>query len=361
LFALAAEKYPFHPDTIEAVRWLVRYQTSGEVRRRIELGHFPVFQKAAFVAADSGVMQASASDAPHTKPAYQFSSLEAVWQWNQSALDLEPKLVAFGAGYARDPGNNFCLLAARRNLGLYADATRQLNHLLPASDAAKADGWRCRLADELKLATNAEPKLTPRAGCRFTTTRPFLDGKLDDECWRSAEVLTVKSATDSATEKGYTTRVGFSRDDKFLYLAVTCSHPTGKQVPKAEKRGRDAELRGHDRVEVLLDLDRDYQTYYRLRVDHRGCVAEDCWGDRSWNPRWFVAVEPTTTGWTAEAAIPLTELTGTPPAAGQTWGVNVVRVVPGVGVDSWGGPCDAAPRPAALGLMHFVGATSSKK
>jgi hypothetical protein len=34
--------------------------------------------------------------------------------------------------------------------------------------------------------------------------------------------------------------------------------------------------------------------------------------------------------------------------------MNVVRVVPGVGVDSWGGPSDATPRPAAMGLMRFV-------
>jgi len=50
---------------------------------------------------------------------------------------------------------------------------------------------------------------------------------------------------------------------------------------------------------VLLDLDRDYQTYYRFQVDHRGCLAEDCWGDRTWNPKYFVAFVPTETGWTA--------------------------------------------------------------
>ena len=55
-------------------------------------------------------------------------------------------------------------------------------------------------------------------------------------------------------------------------------------------RPRDADLRPYDRVSLLLDLDRDYATYFHLQVDQRGCVCEDCWGDRTWNPRWFVAV-----------------------------------------------------------------------
>jgi hypothetical protein len=357
LFAVVAEKYPAYPEAVEAVRWLVRYHASGEVRRRIELGQLPVFQKAAFAPAETnGVRQVSYSDPFTAKPAFKFSTPEAARQWNEACLGLETKLAAFGAGYALDPANNLAFVAARRNLGLTMHAANQVKALLRDPANAPADGWRCRLADELRLASNEAPDLTPTADCRFTSVRPLLDGKLDDACWHSGiptdlnphNLLAVKAAD------GYAAEARFAYDDKFLYVAVTCQHPKGKQVPKAERRQRDADLRGHDRVEILLDLDRDYQTYYRLRVDHRGCVAEDCWGDESWNPRWFVAVEPTPTGWTAEAAIPLAELTGTPPAAGQTWAVNVVRVVPGVGVGSWGGPSDTKPNPAAMGLLRFV-------
>ena len=73
------------------------------------------------------------------------------------------------------------------------------------------------------------------------------------------------------------------------------------------KRARDADLSRFDRVSLLLDLDRDYQTYFHLQIDQRGAVAEDCWGDRTWDPRWFVACKPGPDGWTAEAAIPLLE------------------------------------------------------
>ena len=116
---------------------------------------------------------------------------------------------------------------------------------------------------------------------------------------------------------------------------------------------RDADLTGRDRVDILLDMDRDYQTYYRFQIDHRGCLAEDCWGDKTWNPKYFVAFNATETGWTAEIAIPLVELTGDRPAHGRTWAANVSRIVPGKGIQSWSGPADDTPRPEGMGLLQF--------
>jgi len=40
-------------------------------------------------------------------------------------------------------------------------------------------------------------------------------------------------------------------------------------------------LEPFDRVSILLDLDRDYATYFQLQVDQRGAVRDDCWGDQS--------------------------------------------------------------------------------
>ncbi len=341
LFAVAAEKYPVQPDSIEAIRWLVRYQASGEVRRRIELGHQPVYQRGAFMAVEAdAVQQVSYTDEFTAKQLFRFTGPVALKQWHQACLDLEPKLAAFGGAYTRDPANNLSTLAARRQLGLNLHATKQLEALL-------AGGGNPVLDDEHKLLTNTAPQ-RPLAQCKATAVRPLLDGKLDDECWKTATPVTTQSVA------GYPTEARFASDEKFLYVAVTCGHPEGKQVPKVEKRGRDADLSGHDRVELMLDMDRDYQTYYRLRVDQRGAVAEDCWGDAGWNPRWFVATDSAATGWTAEVAIPWAELTGAPPSAGHVWAMNVVRVVPGAGVASWGGPSDAAPTPMAMGLMRFT-------
>lgn len=346
LFALTAERYAGYPEAVEAVRWLIRYHASGEVRRRIELGHHPIFLKAAFAPVEaSGIQQVSHAEPFAPTPRVRFGSAEALRQWTQAALDLEPKLAAFGGVYALDPANVLPLMAAHRGLGFPARAAGMAKALTPDN----ADGeWQARLADERRIVENAVPPKRTPAECRFTAVKPLLDGKLDDACWKAAAEVKLPDCD------GHATTAKLACDQSYLYVAVTCGHPAGKQVPKAETRGRDADLTGHDRVELLLDLDRDYQTYYRLRVDHRGCVAEDCWGDATWNPRWFVAVDSTPTGWTAECAIPLAELTGTNPTPGAIWAMNLVRVVPGVGVRSWGGPTGAAPKPEAMGLMRFT-------
>ncbi|MGL6094568.1 MAG: hypothetical protein ACRC7O_02050, partial [Fimbriiglobus sp.] len=360
MFALTAARYPAHPEAVEALRWLARFYSSTEVRRRLELGNHEIYQKAAFVPVSGG----DGGKPTHVGPAvakevFQLSSPEAGKAWLQAALDLEPKLAAFGAGYARDPGTNLALLAARRNLGLYGDVTTITGALVRGAggltnSSPGADPWRDCLAAELWLgnpgAVPTRPK--PLATVTFAPVKPLLDGKLDDACWKSAQPAGLDDRAGTSA-KAYPTRVMLAFDDKFLYVGLTCGHPAGKSLPKAAKRGYDADLRGHDRVELLLDLDRDYQTYYRLRVDHRGMVAEDCWGDAKWNPRWFVAIEPTEPGWTAELAIPLSELTGTNPAHGVVWAGNVVRVIPGVGVQSWSGPADATPRPEGMGLLRF--------
>ena len=111
-------------------------------------------------------------------------------------------------------------------------------------------------------------------------------------------------------EEEYPTEVWLAYDKDFLYFACRCRHPAGKQVEPVKVRPRDADLRPYDRVSLMLDLDRDYSSYFHLQMDQRGCVCEDCWGDRSWNPRWFVACTQRRDGWQVEAAIPLNELTG---------------------------------------------------
>ena len=82
-------------------------------------------------------------------------------------------------------------------------------------------------------------------------------------------------------------------------------------------------------------------------------LAEDCWGDRTWNPKWYVAHASTPDGWTAEFAIPLNELTGDPLSLGKAWACNVVRVLPGRGVQAWSLPAEV--QRAAQGVPGVTG------
>jgi photosystem II stability/assembly factor-like uncharacterized protein len=338
---LAADRYSAFAEANESVRWLVRHYASGEARLRANTDGPPSLTV--------GVVQAGGAQP------VKLTDGESSQQWARTCLELESKVKAFGGG--RDPAAVLSTLAAKRAIGRTADAAEQVAAYLNAAAGSKelkpgADLWRDCIAAELWLNNRdavAPPK--PFARCPKVTARPHLDGKLDDECWKAIQPISLDHTTGDMKE--YTTKAYFTCDDEYLYFAVECKHPAGRGQPKAEKRRRDDDLRGRDRVDILLDVDRDYQTYFRLQVDQRGCVAEDCTGDSGWNPKWFVAADPTDTGWTAEIAIPRTELTAAGFKAGTTWAMNATRVVPGVGCGTWSGPAGASPRPEGMGLMQF--------
>lgn len=353
-FLLMVDRFPAHPLSADAYRWLVRYQSSSEARRRQELGQFMVTTN----------IQTREAPKPADAPANTPTKLETVGErrlrllsdlvdarkWYEGSLLIEDRLAAFGPLYAADPAAQFCLQAARRNLGKFEEAQQWYTRF-------KADHptgpWHDAAAAELWLLNRAGSPPKPVANCRQTGTRPFLDGKLDDVCWQDLKPIGLKNAVGDTTRE-YATEAWLAYDKDFLYLALRCKHPVDRHVDPVKPRRRDADLRPYDRVSLLLDLDRDYNTCFHLQIDQRGCVFEDCWGDHTWNPRWFVAVHSEETCWQIEAAIPMIELTGDPVTVGKAWACNVVRVLPGRGVQAFSTPADVQPRPEGMGLLLFT-------
>jgi photosystem II stability/assembly factor-like uncharacterized protein/tetratricopeptide (TPR) repeat protein len=363
-FLWLADHYPAHPLTADAYRWLIRHNASSEARRRRELGQFLVLSKLEYQAtqtpSDPAAVPLKKGEAPKipqvnvfTKESREVSFLTDSAQarrWYEGSLQFEPRLEKFGPLLVNDPSVQFCLQSARRNLGDVETAKKWYTQFVakqppgPWRDAAQAELW-------LLARSGAPPK--PVAACKHTDTRPMLDGKFDDACWNGNAPLKLKDAV-GETMKEYATEARFSYDKDFLYVALDCRHPADKYVAPVKPRTRDANVSPFDHVSILLDLDRDYQTAFRLEVDQRGCVREDCWGDVSWNPRWFVAVQSDNDGWQAEIAIPIVELTGDTPTAGKAWACNVVRTLPGRGVQAWSLPADVTPRLEGMGLLMFT-------
>lgn len=359
LYSHAVEQYPTQPATLPAYRWLARYHASSETLRRIELGQMTSLRPTEFYELPKDdIQQVGYTEAKLDRA--KFRTSEAMRGWFGTGPALEAKLFAVNPLLSREPSEQLAFHAARLKLGLTADAEKAMGAYYRAvvgrTVTPGANPWFDALAAELHLMN---PKLMPAnpkpvAACAKVSARPILDGKLDDDAWKgTAEFVLKGGSRELAGSHATTARLAF--DDEYLYLGVTCQHPNGEQVPAAETRKHDDDVAPHDRVELMLDLDRDYSTYYRLRIDHRGCTADDCWGDSSWNPKWFVAVNPTATGWTAEVAIPLSELTGRRPTDKTAWAFNLTRVLPGRGVLAWNGPADGTPRPEAMGHLEFRG------
>lgn len=356
-FLLMVDRYPTHPQSAEAYRWLIRHVSSSEARRRHELEQFILVQDIRFeqgakpksVGKDSEIQQASGVEQVHDGMLSYLSNRNDTRRWFEGTQEIGRRLAAFGPLYASDPAIQFCIQSSRRQMGDFKSARewyskyRQFGPKGPWSDAAAAELW---------LENRSLPMPRKVGLCRRTFEKPFLDGVLDDDCWKGHKPMTLDNAVGDTTKEN-STEAWFAYDQQFLYVALRCKHPTGKSAAPVKERTRDADLEAFDRVSILLDLDRDYSTYFHLQVDQRGCVREDCWGDLNWNPRWFVAIKTTEDSWTIEAAIPLAELTKESVALNSAWAVNVVRVLPGQGVQGWSLPADVRPRPEGMSFLIF--------
>ncbi len=352
-FLLMVDRSPTHPLSAEAYRWLVQHNVSSEVRRRYELGQFAIVNPENSLrytiaqSATGDIKQASAVEtAADLFP--PFEKTKEIRQWARGAGEFNKRFALFGSLAMTDPRTQFSVQAARRKLGEIGAAAawhqKFATHVVkgPWAEAAAAEVWIAGMGPRPKRV----------AGCRFTDERPTLDGKLDDACWKGQIPMTLSDASGTSQAEN-PTEAWLAYDAEFLYVAVRCKHPVGRAAAPMKVRQRDANLDGHDHVSLLLDLDRDYATYFRLEFDQRGCVREDCWGDANWNPKWYVAAHQNDDSWCVEAAIPLGELTSSPVTLDTRWACNLVRILPGRGVQSVSQPADVEPRPEGMCVLQF--------
>jgi hypothetical protein len=247
-----------------------------------------------------------------------------------------------------EPEVRFALASAHRRQGFtkqaekcYLDFTRLRSH-----DA----WWACAAGEQwLDQPQEEPPKDVVHAP---SGSKPRLDGQLDDEIWQRPGWAELQPASLDGDEAAARAKVAY--DGEFLYLAIECKQASAAEYPASDiPRPRDADLSQHDRVDVFFDLDRDWSTWYRFTVDHRGWTGEACWGDRSWDPQWFVAAATHEGVWTVEAAIPLAELTGEAPKPRYVWAIGIQRTIPGVGFQSWTKPASASVTPEGVGYLIF--------
>jgi hypothetical protein len=214
--------------------------------------------------------------------------------------------------------------------------------------------WEKSAQAELWLGHPAELPPKPLYICR-RAERPQLDGVLADPCWQKADELPLLRDDQADKPPVAHAFVMLCYDNDYLYLAGAFPRvgELPSDPPQTKGRTHDADLSKHDRLTLLLDVDRDYATFYRFNVDQRGWTSEDCWGDRTWNPNWYVAVDGDRQGWRIEVAIPMKELLPAAPKRDTVWNACVVRTIPAVGVEGWTHPASSIPRLEVAGMIRF--------
>ena len=343
MFEHLVENHPDHPLCAPALTWLVQYHASSEALWRIQGA-----QRVSVQHADGrSDVQAPGLGGRHAS-ALAIEVPEAA-EGPKRAAELGTRIEQTRPALFAQPALRFPLAVADRKRGFPKAAER---YFLLASRGAGRDAWWLNARGELWLAEPEGPPPKPFLPCRVAASKPRLDGNLDDAVWRRAKAAPLRSLL--GDDGAWPAEVKLAYDEQFLYLAVHCQKAPGLPYQTAQgPRPRNADLSGQDRVELYLDLDRDYATWYRFAVDHRGWVAESCWGDASWNPTWFVAQAADDQSWTIEAAIPLDQLTGAYPAPRDVWAVGIQRIVPGTGFQSWTQPAAVEVVPEGFGWLMF--------
>src|SRR5262249_26280653 len=115
VYLVMADRYPAHPRTADAYRWLIRFSGSSEARRRQELGQFLIVTQTSFT-------QPAATDTRdrgklENRRQIILASQDDTRRWFRSSLQFGKSLAAFGPVHAYDPSIQFCLQSARRQVG----------------------------------------------------------------------------------------------------------------------------------------------------------------------------------------------------------------------------------------------------
>src|SRR5205085_6487910 len=108
-FLLMVDRYPSHPLSIDAYRWLVRHTSSSEARRRQELGQFHMVSDLKFNAhlrptpKPGEIQQVSGSEVAGDARLDFLANRDEARQWFRGSLLFGQRLAAFGPLYASDP------------------------------------------------------------------------------------------------------------------------------------------------------------------------------------------------------------------------------------------------------------------
>ena len=155
---------------------------------------------------------------------------------------------------------------------------------------------------------------------------PKIDGRLDDECWKTATHMVGFWRLDNGAPEYEPTEAWICYDREKVYIAWYChdSEP-GKIVEEQKKRG--GSLVSDDWVGVDLDVDFDKQDPYWFDVSAGGTQADYIPGGAAakieWRGDWQAATSRVSDGWQAEMALPLSMFRY--PKGQSTFGFVLIR------------------------------------
>ncbi|HUP02192.1 MAG TPA: DUF5916 domain-containing protein [Gemmatimonadota bacterium] len=159
-----------------------------------------------------------------------------------------------------------------------------------------------------------------------------LDGRLDEPVWQRAPAVTrfIQREPEEGAPATQRTEVRFAYDDNTLYIGARMFDDRGEEgiVSRLVRRDADADS---DQLTISFDTFLDHLGETQFTVNPAG-VRGDAFGpggshlDPSWNPVWRAKSQIDSLGWTAEIAIPFSQLRFRR-GVEQVWGLQIAREI----------------------------------
>ncbi len=186
-----------------------------------------------------------------------------------------------------------------------------------------------------------DPPVTREAVCRRTDKAAVLDGVIDEEVWKKAEVIDKFPAFWKGLDTGKGTKARLLWDDEALYFAAEM---TDAEMRSFGTKHNDMLWNG-DVFELFFKPSKDKPAYYEFQVNPKSVVLELAIPGAPFDfkelaakpPMGFRAVAKVNgtldqpgdkdKGWTVEGRIPWTIFgpTGGKPKPGDVWGFALCR------------------------------------
>ena len=190
---------------------------------------------------------------------------------------------------------------------------------------------------------------------------PQIDGVLNEPAWQDIRPLRelyqcIFTMRAFPTEGKADIYIGYHGNN--LYLGVR-GYEASTEHLAATVTERDGDVYLDDCVEIFMDTNHDYRSYYQIMVNSLGTIT-DSYNDgsqrtRSWNATYHAATKVEDTFWNVEIEIPATQLHQGTIKSGDVWGFNVarVRIANASEYGQWIPTYGSAHRPDRFGFMVF--------
>ncbi|MEO8336841.1 MAG: DUF5916 domain-containing protein [bacterium] len=186
-------------------------------------------------------------------------------------------------------------------------------------------------------SVNVGTTVRPIANAVRRTGTIVVDGRIDEDAWKSAEViadLRQLQPTEGA-RASQRTEVRILYDDQAIYIGARLYDSLGASGIRAPLARRDQLLDGNGNNGSFNSLTTDklaivFDTYHNridrawFEINPAGARGDEFNGDPSWDPVWEGATHVDSLGWTAEMRIPYSQLRFSRDSV-QTWGMQVWR------------------------------------